>query len=166
MKTVLFGNSGSGKTTLAKQLSEKDGLAHLDLDAIAWLDVVPPQRAPLNDSESKIQRFIHDHDSWVIEGCYCDLLQFVVPSATHMVFLNLPISTCIENAQKRSWEPHKYASKQLQDENLPMLISWITDYEIRKDTFSKTAHHQLFKNFGGQKVMYVTNSHEESELDT
>ena len=165
MKILLFGNSGSGKSTLAKQLSEQDGLAHLDLDTIAWRNVVPPQRAPLSESEHSIRQFTNDQECWVIEGCYSDLLQLATPCATKMIYLNLPITTCIENARNRPWEPHKYASKTLQDENLPMLINWITDYESREDTFSRQAHLQLFNSFSGQKVMYTTNAHEAAQLD-
>ncbi len=165
MKILLFGNSGSGKSTLAKQLSAQGGGVHLDLDAIAWLDVVPPQRAPLSESEYKIRQFTDDQESWVIEGCYSDLLKLAVPCATEMIYLNLPISACIENARNRPWEPHKYASINLQDENLPMLVNWIANYESREDTFSRQAHLQLFNSFSGQKAMYVTNSDEETQLD-
>ena len=57
-KVLIFGNSGSGKSTLAKELAEKEELAHLDLDTLAWLPVLPPKRAPLVESESKIIEFI------------------------------------------------------------------------------------------------------------
>jgi adenylate kinase family enzyme len=36
VKILIFGNSGSGKSTMAKRHSEQSGLAHLDLDSIAW----------------------------------------------------------------------------------------------------------------------------------
>jgi hypothetical protein len=36
--------------------------------------------------------------------------------------MNLPVAACIENARKRPWEPHKYASKAEQDKNLDRLI--------------------------------------------
>src|SRR6266436_8125163 len=35
-RIVVFGNSGSGKTTLARVLTSQYGLAHLDLDSLAW----------------------------------------------------------------------------------------------------------------------------------
>ena len=156
-KVVIFGNSGSGKSTLAKQLAANKNLAHLDLDTIAWLPVNPPQRMPIADSKTLIDEFLNLNQSWVIEGCYSDLLELVFPQTDEVIFLNLPISACIENAKKRPWEPHKYASKQAQVENLTMLIDWITQYDSRSDTFSKVAHERLFEQFLGRKTMLTSN---------
>jgi len=56
-RIVVFGNSGSGKSTLAKNYTLKYGLAHLDLDVLAWLDTNPPSGNPLIDSATKIENF-------------------------------------------------------------------------------------------------------------
>jgi len=101
--------------------------------------------------------FLLANDGWVIEGCYADLLELVIKQADEVIFLNLPVSACIENAKTRPWEPHKYDSKEAQDENLEMLINWISQYPVRSDTFSKTAHEKLFNGFQGKKKMYVSN---------
>ncbi|MEZ9140735.1 MULTISPECIES: AAA family ATPase [unclassified Shewanella] len=156
-KVVIFGNSGSGKSTLAKQLAANKKLAHLDLDTIAWLPVNPPQRMPIADSKTLIDEFLNLNQSWVIEGCYSDLLELVFPQTDEVIFLNLPTSACIENAKNRPWEPHKYDSKQAQDENLAMLIGWIAQYDSRSDTFSKVAHERLFEQFLGSKTMLTSN---------
>ena len=157
-KILIFGNSGSGKSTLALDLKNSCGLEHLDLDELAWTDSNPPQRAPLADSHNIIDRFVQDGDSWVIEGCYTDLLEFVAPEANELIYLNIPIEQCVENARNRDWEPHKYPSKQAQDENLEMLISWIKEYELRDDVFSQAAHLSLFNSFNGEKKMYTSNA--------
>ena len=52
---LLLGNSGSGKSTLAARLAARDGLAHLDLDTLAWLPTTPPARRPLADSERDVR---------------------------------------------------------------------------------------------------------------
>lgn len=156
-KIVIFGNSGSGKSTLAKKLASKDNLAHLDLDTIAWKPVTPPERLPVSESAISISTFLHDNQSWVIEGCYSDLLELVTQDAEEMIFLNLPVSACIENAKSRPWEPHKYESKEAQDANLAMLIDWISQYDSRTDTFSRVAHEELFEKFKGKKIMHVSN---------
>ncbi|NRD74121.1 hypothetical protein HQQ94_12915 [Shewanella sp. VB17] len=60
-RIVIFGNSGSGKSTLAKQLSQNEGLAHLDLDLIAWLTAADgdiPTRMPVSESKQKLVSFI------------------------------------------------------------------------------------------------------------
>ncbi|WP_394173899.1 hypothetical protein [Thalassotalea litorea] len=80
--------------------------------------------------------------------------------ADKAIFLNLSIEDCIDNAKQRPWEPHKYSSKLAQDENLPMLLDWIKDYESRTDTFSLASHQALYDSFSGEKVMYRQNINE------
>jgi adenylate kinase family enzyme len=170
-KIIIFGNSGSGKSTLAKKLAADNKLAHLDLDTLAWLATSPPQRKALSDSANEIALFTQKHESWVIEGCYSDLLALLTINsksttidntnasvANEMFFLDLPIETCIENAEQRPWEPHKYASKQAQDDNLEMLVNWIKAYETRTDPFSKQAHQQLYDAFEDKKTIIKVNS--------
>lgn len=156
-KILIFGNSGSGKSTLAKTLCSKSRLAHLDLDTLAWMPSSPPIRKPLIDSQVEIAMFIDAHQGWVIEGCYSDLLELATSASNEMIFLNLPVATCIDNAKNRPWEPHKYPSKRAQDANLAMLLEWIAQYPDREDTFSKAAHDQLYTTYAGAKRMLTRN---------
>ena len=155
--TLIFGNSASGKSTLAKGLANTYGVAHLDLDTIAWQPQSPPARMPMAESKALIDAFVNTHTHWVIEGCYSDLLALVTPLASNVLFLNLSANDCIQNAKNRPWEPHKYESKEAQDANLDMLIHWISQYTERTDTFSKAAHEHLFNNFEGNKRMFESN---------
>jgi uncharacterized membrane protein YbaN (DUF454 family)/adenylate kinase family enzyme len=150
-KILIFGNSGSGKSTLAKKLCDEDSLAHLDLDTLAWRRSDAPVRKPLKESEQEIAQFIRANPGWVIEGCYTDLLELAAPYSSEIIFLNLPVETCIANAKKRPWEPHKYESKDAQDANLAMLIDWIAQYTERDDTFSRGAHEAFYEAYAGQK---------------
>ena len=155
-KIIIFGNSGSGKSTFARQF-QKAGLAHLDLDTLAW-DMNPdPVRKPLRESQRDISRFINNNDSWVIEGCYSDLINFAISHSTEIFYMNLGVDLCIENAENRPWEPHKYESKQAQDESLAMLVDWISQYPSRTDTFSKVAHETLYSTYEGKKTMVMSN---------
>ena len=156
-KVLIFGNSGSGKSTLAKKLCSSDDLPHLDLDTLAWKPTIPPERKPLNESESDVSDFINSNQCWVIEGCYSDLLEMALPFSNEIIFMNLPIKSCIENAKSRPWEPHKYESKEAQDSNLEMLIGWIAQYSERTDTFSEHTHNKLFEQFSGKKSMLTCN---------
>lgn len=156
-KTLIFGNSGSGKSTLAKRLCEAHGLAHLDLDTLAWKPTSPPERNPIKESAQEIQAFTTSNETWVIEGCYTDLLQLVEAQSTDIIFMNLPVELCIANAKSRPWEPHKYKTKQAQDDNLTMLIDWIGRYTERDDTFSYSAHKQFYENYSGHKKMVTQN---------
>ena len=156
-KVLVFGNSASGKSTLAKRLAASEKLAHLDLDLLAWQATNPPTRAPLAESAKTIESFMLQHEQWVIEGCYSDLLKVAEQKSTEIIYMNLSIEECISNANNRPWEPHKYASKAEQDANLAMLIQWISQYELRDDNFSKAAHLAFFQNYSGAKKMFTTN---------
>ena len=156
-KVVIFGNSGSGKSTLANEIAEAEGLAHLDLDTLAWMPGMPPERKPLAESQREIDAFVQDNGGWVIEGCYADLLTHVLSSATDIIYMNLPVEDCVKNAKARPWEPHKYASKEAQDANLDMLIQWIRDYDTRDDVFSRHAHQVLYECYSGKKTEYTSN---------
>lgn len=158
-KILIFGNSGSGKSTLGRELAEGEDLAHLDLDTLAWLPGVPPERALLDVSEKKIREFTETNDKWVIEGCYTDLLEMVGPEASEIIFMNLPVALCIENAKMRPWEPHKYPSKEAQDKNLEFLIDWIKQYVERTDVFSYSAHRDFYEAFERKKTMLTSNNH-------
>ena len=156
-KILIFGNSGSGKSTLANKIANTEGMAHLDLDGLAWLPVSPPVRAHVAESSEKIQSFLAENNSWVIEGCYTDLLDLISSEATEIKFLNLPVDLCIENAKQRPWEPHKYETSKAQDDNLEMLIGWISQYVERDDVFSLQSHMKLYESFVGKKTMYTQN---------
>lgn len=156
-RVLIFGNSGSGKSTRARALAESGGLAHLDLDVLAWLPAQPPQRRPLDECRQRIAEFTAENDSWVIEGCYADLLKLAEPLTDQMIFMNLDTGQCTANARNRPWEPHKYESRAAQDENLPMLLEWIADYPNRTDDCSLAAHERLFDEFAGPKVRITDN---------
>ena len=165
-RIVVFGNSGSGKTTLARVLTSQYGLAHLDLDSLAWdssgvqvqtmtLDdwvAFVPRRRSLTESASTIRDFIHEHSEWVIEGCYGDLLEQVLPYASEVRFLNPGVEACIANCRARPWEPEKYPSKEAQDQKLDFLLDWVREYESRADEYSLARHRELFEGFRGSKV--------------
>ena len=107
-RIVIFGNSGSGKTTMARELSRRHGLPHLDLDSLAW--DVPAVRKPLDESNRLLENYLDEHEQWVIEGCYADLLAGAISRASELRFLNPGIEACIRNCRSRPWEPEKYLS--------------------------------------------------------
>jgi adenylate kinase family enzyme len=154
---LIFGNSGSGKSTLAKKLCSSEDVFHLDLDTLAWKPTTPPERMPLEESAVEMLGFFSSNRKLVIEGCYSDLLEIAVPFSDEVIFMNLPVESCIENAKNRPWEPHKYESKEAQDNNLEMLIDWISQYFVRNDTFSELAHTRLYEQFPGKKSMVTSN---------
>jgi adenylate kinase family enzyme len=156
VRIVIFGNSGAGKSTLAGRLAREHGLRHLDLDTLAWLPTSPPQRAPRGDSLAKLDAFTAASEAWVIEGCYGELIEAAAQRCTELVFLNPGVEACIANCRSRPWEPHKYPTKEAQDENLAMLIEWVRAYATREDELSLRAHRTLFDRFVGAKREVTT----------
>lgn len=163
-KILIFGNSGSGKSTLAKKLRTSFGLQHLDLDILAWEETQPPTRKALSESISILDIFMSKHNSWVIEGCYADLLTYVSQSANEIIFLNPGNKICIERCKSREWEPHKYESRDAQDKNLDMLMEWVTEYDKREDQTSLKSHKSLFSSFLRKKIEIRNNDEYTADL--
>jgi adenylate kinase family enzyme len=153
-RIVLFGNSGSGKTTMARELARKYGLAHLDLDSLAWSR--PGVRMPVAMSAERIRMFVDEHPEWVIEGCYGDLLEEALSFASEVRFLNPGVEQCVANCQARPWEPKKYAARVEQDRLLGYLLAWVREYETRDDEYSLARHRKLFDRFAGPKEEIVS----------
>lgn len=153
-RIVIIGNSGSGKSTLAQALASRHGLAHLDLDTVAWRPAIPPSRRALAESAAAIDAFRAEHTGWVMEGCYADLAELALPRATQLLFLNPGVEACIAHCRLRPWEPHKYSSPAAQDRNLAMLLEWVRGYTTRDDEFSLRRHRALFDGFSGAKREY------------
>ena len=148
-RVVVLGNSGSGKTTLACALVDALGLAHLDLDAVAWAE--PGVRRPLAESAAEVEAFARSHDAWVVEGSYADLAGAALPFCTEFRFLNPGVEACLANCRRRPWEPEKYASREEQDERLAFLLDWVRQYETRGDEYGLAAHRAVFDAFAGAK---------------
>lgn len=137
---------------MARALQTSRGLAHLDLDAIAWAE--PAVRLPLSESVAAIEAFQAAHGSWVIEGSYGSLVAAALPRCTELRFLNPGVDTCIKHCRSRPWEPDKYASKQEQDTRLAFLIEWVKQYDAREDEYGLAQHRAIFDSFAGPKREY------------
>jgi len=155
MRVLIVGNSGSGKTTLARTLAVKHRLAHLDLDSIVWEPGQIAIQRPADAIAASLRRFLSDHDTWVIEGCYGELMEVASAQCTELIFLNPGLAACLANNRRRPWEPHKYASIEEQDAMLEALQAWVADYYTRTGPWSYEAHRRIFDRHAGQKVEYA-----------
>lgn len=95
MRALILGNSGSGKTTLARRLSAEHSAALLSMDAVAF--ATGPQRRPLGDSVAAALAFTRAHPRWVMEGCYADIAEALLPQCERLLFLNPDVDVCVEN---------------------------------------------------------------------
>jgi predicted GNAT family acetyltransferase len=149
-RIFVVGNSGSGKTTFARALAERLGRPHLDLDAVAFSDQAGTRR-PVEASVERLSSTPDFDARPVVEGCYADLVQALAGADDHLVWLDLPVAECVENARARPWEPHKWPSADAQDAFLPRLIGFIEGYPTDPTPTGRPAHAQLFSDFPGAR---------------
>ncbi|MDF7807399.1 hypothetical protein P4E94_08115 [Pontiellaceae bacterium B12219] len=154
MKIMLLGNAGAGKSTMAKKLMNNQNIPRLSLDEVAWTE--PAIRKPVKESVELVRSFIRQHDHWILEGCYSDIIEPVLPLCDELRFLNPGVETCITHCYARPWEPEKFESKEQQDANLQNLINWVKEYETRDDEYGLKRHRNLFDNFTGKKREYTS----------
>lgn len=149
MKIVLLGNAGSGKSTLSRKLIARQPAARLSLDEVAFQD--GSERRCLQESIADVKRFIVEHESWIIEGCYADIIEPILADCEELIFLNPGVNVCIANCRARPWEPEKFSSQAEQDENLSNLIEWVAAYESRSDEYGLRRHRELYDSFTKKK---------------
>ena len=153
MRIAIVGNSGSGKSTLAHQLGEVHSLPVLDLDTVAWEQGRVAVPRSVAAAAADLRAFCEAHDRWVIEGCYGNLTRVALERTPVLLLLDPGIEACLTNCRNRPWEPHKYASKDEQDERLELLLAWVEEYYTRTDSLSLADHRALFDGYAGRKQL-------------
>ncbi len=151
MRIAIIGNSGSGKSTLARDLALTHDLCALDLDTVAW---EPDQIAVPRDKHvalAQVRGFCSRTPRWVVEGCYADLIQAALPSASLLLFLDPGTRACVANCYSRPWEPHKFKSLQEQNRHFMPLIDWVRGYYQRVGDASLRQHQALYDAFDGHR---------------
>ena len=154
-RILILGNAGSGKTTMARRLSQQHGIPWLSMDDVAWAQAMV--RKPVADSVRELLAYHQQHSSWIIEGCYGDLVEPLLPHCTELRWIDPGVEACVANCKGRPHEPEKFASKQEQDAMLQSLITWVKEYDTRDDEFGRARHERLFNAFQGRKRRYTTN---------
>lgn len=151
MRIVILGNSGSGKSTLAREFAANRYLTALDLDTVAWErgKIAAPRNS--RDAIADVHAFCNANEQWVVEGCYASLAHAALEWSPLLLFLEPGMQTCLDNCRNRPWEPHKFPSKEEQDDKLEFLLSWVRDYYARDGDHSLRAHQALFDSYAGRK---------------
>ena len=151
MRIAILGNAGSGKSTLAKSLARTQGMPSLDRATLVW----EPERVAVERPDAVVfadlARFCRESDDWVIDGCYGDLVEAVLPQWPLLIFLEPGQEACIANCRNRPWEPHKYRSKQEQDDHLEDLLGWVRSYYDLDGSMSLAGHRAVFDAYAGPK---------------
>jgi hypothetical protein len=121
----------------------------MDLDMVFWNP--GPVERPSAERVGEVQRFCRDHESWIIEGCYADLIEASFPWTPELIFMDPGREVCISNCRRRPHEPHKYRTKEEQDQKLDFLLTWVADYYARDGLMSYRSHKELFDRYNGPK---------------
>jgi adenylate kinase family enzyme len=149
-RIVIIGNSGSGKSTLSKALAARVGGEVIDLDRVHWQDKVGVKRG---ETEAKAMvAGIAAKPRWIIEGVFGWLADVALPSATSLIWLDMPWNVCRENLARRGPWPGASA-----DEHADFLV-WAKDYWRRSTPSSFSGHLALFETFSGTRHRFTTRS--------
>ena len=98
-RVSVVGSSGSGKTTFAAQMTARLGVPHIELDAIWW----GPNWTHL-DAETFAAKVdvATAADAWVCDGNFSAVRQIVLERADTVVWLDLPLRTCLARMLRRT----------------------------------------------------------------
>jgi adenylate kinase family enzyme len=102
LRIAVVGTSGSGKTTLAKVLAAQLALPYIELDALNWQ---PGWRdLSRNDPDEFVRRVTLTvaADTWVVDGNYGLVREFVWRRATHLVWLDYDRAVIMYRVIRRS----------------------------------------------------------------
>ncbi len=148
-RVVIIGNSGSGKSHFANKLSRQLDIPATDLDQIHWLPGGYHKKREAVAAREMIRQ-VATAENWIIEGVYGWLVQEILPRATTLFWLDLPLEQCIDNIIGRGHQNE-------QDEiALANLIAWAREYPTRTSSSSQSGHNQLFTSFAGSKFRFAT----------
>jgi adenylate kinase family enzyme len=152
MQFAILGNSGSGKSTLARKLSKLIEGPVLDLDSVVF---EAGKIAELRDQEiaaRDVVQFCSSKATWVVEGCYSNLIAATLSFKPHLIYLDLLAEDCVRNCLLRPFEAHKFKDKAEQDSHLAFLLTWVRDYENRSGPMGRAEHMALFSGYLGPKT--------------
>lgn len=94
-----MGPSGSGKTTFARTLAMRLGVPHIELDGLYW---DPNWTKVDNDTFRARVDAATSSDGWVADGNYSRSQDIVLRRADTVVWLDLPLRTCLARILRRT----------------------------------------------------------------
>ena len=97
----VVGTSASGKTTFARQLAQKLGVAHIEMDDLFWLD--DWQETSDQEFFAKLQSQINQAPrGWVLDGNYSRTLDLKVKYIDTVIWLDYSFSLNLYRSVKRA----------------------------------------------------------------
>ena len=99
MKIQIIGYGGSGKSTLAQELGALYGVPVLHLDNTKFYG--DWQEYSFEEQNAVVERFLEEHDSWIIDGNYSSIAPRRFAESDMTVFLDLNRIFCFFSAWRR-----------------------------------------------------------------
>lgn len=99
-RIAIVGTSCAGKSTLARELSRRLGASHVELDALYWGPNWTARSA--EEFAASVERATAG-STWIVDGNYSTVRPLVLQRATTVIWLNLPLSTLLPRAVKRTF---------------------------------------------------------------
>lgn len=97
----IVGTSAAGKTTFARQLAQKLGLSHIEMDDLFWLDNW--QETPDHEFFAKLQSQIDQASrGWVLDGNYSRTLDLKLKYIDTIIWLDYSFSLNLYRSVKRA----------------------------------------------------------------
>jgi len=98
-RVYVVGTSGSGKSTFAKELAQRLGYPHTEIDSVYH----QPNWTPLpREVFRERMETITNAEAWVIDGNYSAVQDIVLAKADLILWLNYPLSTVMYRVTKRT----------------------------------------------------------------
>jgi adenylate kinase family enzyme len=125
-RVAIVGMSCAGKSTLARRLGERLGTPHFNLDELHW--------GP-NWTARSAEEFLASVERatagarWIIDGNYRAVRHVVLRQATTVIWLNLPLSTLLPRAFRRTFK-RLITREQLFNGNREPLLGFLNSYWI------------------------------------
>ena len=147
IRVSVVGQSGAGKSTFARRLSERLGIARLELDGVFHQNDWRP--LPVDQFRIRVFEFVSETGSWVVDGNYGVVRPIVWAKSTHVVWLDLPKSVFMRRligrsvrrifAREQLWNGNREGLRNLfsrdVDENV-VLHAWQT-YDANQTLFGQ-----------------------------
>ena len=104
-RVAVIGTAGSGKTVFSADLAARLGVPHVELDALFWL---PGWQQPDEaDFRARVETAT-DGQGWVVDGNYSRVRDLVFGRSDTVVWLDLPLRTCLWRVVRRTLARARY----------------------------------------------------------
>lgn len=125
-RIAIVGTSCAGKSTLARELSERTGAPHVNLDELFW---GPNWTARPAEEFARSVEQATLAENWIVDGNYAATRALVLQRATAAIWLDLPLRTLWSRAVRRTfWR--LVTREQLFNGNREPLLGFLHSYWI------------------------------------